>query len=73
MTQAVLTGRDAEAETRSTHDRRASADVGYRVWNPFEIELGTGTWDRYDEAAKGFTSLIDVFKSNEKKKAEPQR
>ena len=44
-----------------THDRRASADVGYRVWNPFEAELRTDAGGRYDEQAKGFARVLDVF------------
>jgi hypothetical protein len=38
-----------------------SGDVGYRIWNPFEVELRIDPGDRYDEAKEGFTSLIDVF------------
>ena len=45
----------------ATHDRRASADVGYRVWNPFEAELGVDVNGRRDEVAKGFTRALDVF------------
>jgi hypothetical protein len=44
-----------------THDRRASADVGYRVWNPFEAELRSDAGGRYEELAKGFARVIDVF------------
>ena len=43
------------------HDRRASADVGYRVWNPFEAELRIDTGSRHDEAGKSFTRVIDIF------------
>jgi hypothetical protein len=46
---------------RATHDRRASADVGYRVWNPFEAELLVDAGGRHDEVAKGFTRALDVF------------
>jgi hypothetical protein len=46
---------------RATHDRKASADVGYRVWNPFEAELRTDAGSRHDEVAKGFTRALDVF------------
>jgi hypothetical protein len=45
----------------ATHDRRASADFGYRVWNPFEVELRVDTGGRHDEVAKGFTRGLDVF------------
>ena len=44
-----------------THDRRVSADVGYRVWNPFEAELRIDAGGRYEEAAKGFMHAVDVF------------
>ena len=46
---------------RATHDRKASADVGYRVWNPFEAELGSEAGGRRDEVAKGFTRALDIF------------
>jgi hypothetical protein len=44
-----------------THDRRASADVGYQVWNPFEAELRINASGRHDEVLKVFTRVIDVF------------
>ena len=34
---------------RPTHDRKASADVGYRVWNPFEAELRVDVGGRFDD------------------------
>ena len=43
------------------HDRRASADVGYRVWNPFEAELRIDAGSRHDEAGKSFARVIDIF------------
>ncbi len=46
---------------RATHDRRADADVGYRVWNPFEAELRTDAGGGHDEVAEGFTRALDVF------------
>jgi hypothetical protein len=46
---------------RATHDRRASADLGYRVWNPFEAELRVDAGGRHDEVAKSFTRALDVF------------
>jgi hypothetical protein len=52
---------DGPSPRRMTHDRRASADVGYRVWNPFEAELRPDAGGRYDELAKGFARVIDVF------------
>lgn len=52
---------DVASMKRATHDRRASADVGYRVWNPFEAELRTDAGSRHDEIAKGFTRALDIF------------
>ena len=52
---------DGVSGRRATHDRKASADVGYRVWNPFEAELQVETSRRHDEVAKGFTRVLDVF------------
>jgi hypothetical protein len=52
---------DGQGARRTTHDRRASADVGYRVWNPFEAELRINASGRHDEALKVFTRVIDVF------------
>jgi hypothetical protein len=46
---------------RANHDRKASADVGYRVWNPFEAELRVDAGGRHDEAAKGFARVLDAF------------
>jgi hypothetical protein len=46
---------------RATHDRRASADVGFRVWNPFEAELGTDAGRDHDEVAESFTRALDLF------------
>jgi hypothetical protein len=46
---------------RATHDRKASADVGYRVWNPFEAELRIGAGGWRDEAAKGPDYVLDAF------------
>jgi hypothetical protein len=42
------------------HDRKASADVGYRVWNPFEAELRVDARGRRDDASKGFVIALDV-------------
>jgi hypothetical protein len=52
---------DGFSVKRATHDRKASADVGYRVWNPFEAELQVETGGRLDEVAKGFTRALDVL------------
>jgi hypothetical protein len=52
---------DGVSVKRATHDRRASADVGYQVWNPFEAELRTDADSRHDEIAKGFNRALDVF------------
>jgi hypothetical protein len=52
---------DGVGVKKATHDRRPSADVGYRVWNPFEAELRVDADGRHDEVAKGFTRSFDVF------------
>jgi hypothetical protein len=52
---------DGPGARRTTHDRRASADVGYRVWNPFEAELRIDAGGRREEAVKAFTRVTDVF------------
>jgi hypothetical protein len=52
---------DGPGARKTTHDRRASADVGYRVWNPFEAELRIDAGGRHDEVVKVFTRIIDVF------------
>jgi hypothetical protein len=52
---------DGPGARRTTHDRRASADVGYQVWNPFEAELGIDAGGRREETVKVFTRVIDVF------------
>ena len=52
---------DGVSGKRATHDRKASADVGYRVWNTFEAELLVDAGGRHDEVAKGFTRALDVF------------
>jgi hypothetical protein len=60
MKKADVIRLDGLAAKRATHDRRASADVGYRVWNPFETELETNSGGQRDEVAKGFTRALDV-------------
>ena len=52
---------DGVSARRATHDRKPSADVGYRVWNPFEAELQVEAGGRHDEVARGFTRALDVF------------
>jgi hypothetical protein len=52
---------DGPGARRTPHDRKASADVGYRVWNPFEAELRIDAGGRREEAVKLFTRIIDVF------------
>jgi hypothetical protein len=47
---------------RTTHDRKASADVGYRVWNPFEAELRVDASGQHNEATKRFARTFDVSK-----------
>jgi hypothetical protein len=61
MKKADVARLDGLAVKRATHDRRASADVGYRVWNPFEAELEISAGGRRDEVAKSFTRALDVF------------
>ena len=61
MIKADVAGLDGLGARRATHDRRASADVGYRVWNPFEAELQIDAGGRRDEVGKGFTRVLDVF------------
>ena len=45
-----------------THDRKPSVSVGYRVWNPFEVELRASTDGQYDQFAQGVTRSISVVK-----------
>lgn len=45
-----------------THDRRLSVNVGYRVWNPFEVELRSSTDGQCDPVAQGVTRSISVVK-----------
>jgi len=61
MTSKDISRLDGPGARRTTHDRRATADVGYRVWNPFEAELRIEAVGRHDEAVKVFTRVIDVF------------
>jgi hypothetical protein len=61
MSNTDIARLDGPAAKKTTHDRRASADVGYRVWNPFEAELRVDTSGRHDEVLKVFTRVIDVF------------
>jgi hypothetical protein len=61
MINKDIAGSDGPGVRRMTHDRRASADVGYRVWNPFEAELRINANGRHDEVLKVFTRIIDVI------------
>ncbi len=61
MNNADLAGLDGPCARCTPHDRRVAADIGYRVWNPFEAELRIDATGRYDEVAKGFTRVMDVF------------
>jgi hypothetical protein len=61
MVNREIAGLDGPNTKRATHDRRSSADVGYRVWNTFEAELLIDAGGRHDEVAKGFTRALDVF------------
>jgi hypothetical protein len=61
MINRDIAGLDGPGAKRMTHDRRASADVGYRVWNPFEAELRINASGRHDEVLKVFTRVIDVI------------
>ena len=45
-----------------THDRRPSMNVGYRVWNPFEVELRASTDGQYDQDAQGLTLATHIVK-----------
>jgi hypothetical protein len=40
---------------------RGPADTGYRIWNPFEPIIQRAVHHRYDEVAKGFTTVVDAF------------
>jgi hypothetical protein len=40
---------------KTTHDRRPAADIGYKVWNTFEVELRTDTGGRRDEVTRAPT------------------
>jgi hypothetical protein len=61
MVNTDVAGLDGANLKRATHDRKASADIGYRVWNPFEAELRSDAGSRRDEVAKGFTRALDIF------------
>jgi hypothetical protein len=60
MTTRDVAGLDRPATGWATHDRRMTADVGYRVWNPFEAEL-LDAKVRRDEVAKGSSRAPVVF------------
>jgi hypothetical protein len=53
---------DAMASKKSRMgDFGGSADTGYRRWNPFEPIIQRDVRHRYDEVAKGFTTVVDAF------------
>jgi hypothetical protein len=47
---------------KATHDRRPVADVGYKVWNPFEAELRSDVGSRRDDVGKAFTRTLELIK-----------
>jgi hypothetical protein len=61
MNKKDVVRRDGPVAKRTTHDRRVSADIGYRVWNPFEAELRTDAGGRQDEVVKSFARAMDAF------------
>jgi hypothetical protein len=61
MANTEIARLDRTSGRKATHDRRPWADVGYRVWNPFEAELRVDAGGGHDEVVKVFTRVIDVF------------
>jgi hypothetical protein len=61
MVDTDIAGLERQGARKPTHDRRASADVGYRVWNPFEAELQTEAGGPRDEVMKVFTRVMNSF------------
>jgi hypothetical protein len=63
--KTMRTGETARLERpgcrKATHDRRPVADVGYKVWNPFEAELRTDSGVRRDGVAKAFTRTLELI------------
>jgi hypothetical protein len=55
---------DGPGVKRVTHDRKASADVGFRVWNPFEAELRVDVGGWHDQVAKSFSRVRMHLKDN---------
>ncbi len=55
MVKKDVTRRDGLSVKRATHDRKAAADVGYRVWNPCEAELRVDVKGWHDPVAKTFS------------------
>jgi hypothetical protein len=60
-----MTGETARLERpgrrKATHDGRPVADVGYKVWNPFEAELRTDVGGRSDDISKTFTRTRELI------------
>jgi hypothetical protein len=61
MITADVTVLERSGTRLMAHDRKASADVGYRVWNPFEAELRVEAVGRRDDATKSFVIALDVI------------
>jgi hypothetical protein len=61
MVDIDIAGLERPVARKTTHDRRASADLGYRVWNPFEAELQTEAGGPLDEVVKVFTRVWNSF------------
>jgi hypothetical protein len=59
MISAVLAHLEM-SNTGFTHDRRPSVNVGYRVWNPFEVELRASVDGQYDRVAQELTLATSV-------------
>jgi hypothetical protein len=45
---------------RANHDRKAAADVGYRVWNPFDAELRVDSAGRREEIGKRLIPVLET-------------
>jgi hypothetical protein len=61
MVDTDIAGLETPGARKTTHDRRPSADVGYRVWNPFEAELQNEAGGPRDEVVKVFTRVMNSF------------
>jgi hypothetical protein len=61
MTKKDVVQLDGVGVKLASHDRKASADVGYQVWNPFEAELRIDARGWHDEAGKGLDLVLGAF------------